>query len=116
MPPRFLADENLNAKIIAGLLRREPAIDFQTARDAGLFGLPDEEVLAVAARENRILVTHDRETMPVHFARFIVDTTSTGVLIISQTGAIRDAIEQILMIWSASQADEWRNQLVYLPL
>jgi hypothetical protein len=39
MPPRFLAAENLNAKIIAGLLRRESAIDFLTARAAGILAL-----------------------------------------------------------------------------
>jgi predicted nuclease of predicted toxin-antitoxin system len=68
---RFPADENLNAKIIAGLLRREPAIDFRTARAAGLRALSDPDVLAIAALEGRILVSHDRETMPDHFSRFI---------------------------------------------
>jgi hypothetical protein len=38
MQPRFQADEDLNAKIIAGLLRREPSIDFQTAEDANILG------------------------------------------------------------------------------
>lgn len=51
MSPKFLADENFNAKIIAGLLRREPSIDFQTAKAAGILGIPDEEVLAVAAQK-----------------------------------------------------------------
>jgi len=45
MRPRFLADENLNAKIIAGLRRREPALDFQSAKTASLLGLPDPDVL-----------------------------------------------------------------------
>ncbi len=49
MPPRFLADENLNGKIIAGLHRREPYIDFQTAKAAGILGLSDYEVLTIAA-------------------------------------------------------------------
>jgi len=69
MPPRFLADENLNAKIIAGLLRRESSIDFQPARAAGILGFPDEEVLAIAAHRGRILISHDRETMPAHYRR-----------------------------------------------
>jgi hypothetical protein len=64
MQPRFQADEDLNAKIIAGLLRREPSIDFQTAEDANILGLPDHEVLSVASRDGRILVSHDRNTMP----------------------------------------------------
>jgi hypothetical protein len=31
MKPRFLADADFNQKIVLGLLRREPTIDFQTA-------------------------------------------------------------------------------------
>ena len=63
MRPRFQADENLNAKIIAGLLRCEPSLNFQTAKAARIFGLADPDVLAIAARDNRILVTHDRERL-----------------------------------------------------
>lgn len=115
MAPRFLADENLNAKILAGLHRREPTIDFRTAKAAGILGLPDEQVLAQAARQDRILVSHDRETMPEHFYRFIAQSKSPGLLIVSQNLALRDAIEQILVIWTASEADEWRNRIGFLP-
>ena len=116
MPPRFLADENFNAKIIAGLLRKEPSIDFQTAKAAGILGLADGEVLAIAARERRILVSHDRETMPGHLNRFMAESESAGVLIVSHNLPIRDAIEEILLAWAASEADEWRNLLAFLPI
>jgi hypothetical protein len=56
MKPRFLADADFNEKIILGLLRREPTIDFQTASQGDVIGRPDPEVLAIAARENRILI------------------------------------------------------------
>src|SRR5690242_14407725 len=116
MPPRFVADENFNAKIIAGLLRREPSIDFQTAKAAGILGLSDEAVLAIAGREGRLLISHDRETMPGHFNRFIAASTSAGVLIVSQSLAIREAIEQILLVWTASDAEEWRDRIGFLPI
>jgi hypothetical protein len=116
MPPKFLADENFNTKIIAGLLRREPSVDFQTAKLAGILGLPDDEVLATAAREGRILVSHDRETMPGHFSRFVVEFESTGALIVSQNLPIRDAIEEILLVWAASEPGEWRNRIGFLPI
>ncbi len=115
MRPQFQADENLNAKIVAGLLRREPSLDFQTAKAANIIGLADPEVLAIAARENRILVSHDRETMPAHFSHFTEESTSTGLLIVSQKLDIREAIEQILLVWAASEAEEWINRVGYLP-
>ena len=54
--------------------------------------------------------------MPAHFNRFIVDSVSAGVLIVSQSLPIRDAIEEILLVWAASDGDEWRNGLVFLPI
>jgi predicted nuclease of predicted toxin-antitoxin system len=115
MRPRFQADENLNAKIIAAVLRREPAVDFQTAKAANLVGLTDPEVLAIAAAAGRILVSHDRETMPMHFSRYVAGSSSAGLLIVSQNLDLRQTIEQILLIWAASEADEWLNRVGYLP-
>jgi predicted nuclease of predicted toxin-antitoxin system len=81
---RFQADAELNQIILHAVVRRAPALDFQTAAAAGLAGLRDPEVLALAARDGRVLVTHDQTTMPRHFAAFIATATSPGVLIISQ--------------------------------
>jgi predicted nuclease of predicted toxin-antitoxin system len=71
MKVRFQAGADLNQNILLATLRREPSIDFQTALAAGLASLSDREVLAMAASEGRVLVTHDRKTMPRHFAEFI---------------------------------------------
>jgi hypothetical protein len=64
---RFLADADLNKAIISGVLRREPSIDFITAHVAGLRKMKDPEVLALAAEQHRVLVSHDVGTMPAHF-------------------------------------------------
>ena len=37
---RFLADADLHEGIVAGRLRREPEMDFRSANDADLEGLP----------------------------------------------------------------------------
>jgi len=57
---RYQADADLNQAIVTGVLRREPTIDFQTALAARLEGIKDPEVLAMAAQQQRILVSHDR--------------------------------------------------------
>src|SRR5437879_10730185 len=61
--PRFLADQDFNEHIIQGVLRREPAIEFVRLRDLGLEGLSDPEILVYAVVENRIVVSHDVNTM-----------------------------------------------------
>ena len=80
MKVRFQADADLNQILLKATLRREPSIDFQTAHVAGLVALKDKEVLARAADEGRVLVTHDRKTMPKHFAEFIATRESAGVI------------------------------------
>src|SRR5713101_1447062 len=111
MKARFQADADFNQDIVRAVRRRQPAIDFQTAQDAGLQGLDDEAVLEQSAREGRILVSHDRRTMPYHFAQFIATRTSAGVLLISQTLPINQAGEDLILIWEASEAEEWVNQI-----
>jgi predicted nuclease of predicted toxin-antitoxin system len=116
MKIRFQADADLNEEIVAGVIRRESVIDFQTAEEANLRGYSDAVVLAIAAQENRMLVSHDRRTMPKHFAEFIAMQHSPGVIIVSQNVSVRDAIEELLMIWVASEAEEWINTIVEIPL
>ena len=112
----FQADANLNEDIVLGLLRLEPLIDFQMAEEAGLRGVTDDLVLKQAAEEGRILVTSDRRTMPDHFAKFISHSHSPGVLIAAQSLSVRTAIEELLLIWSASESEEWVDRIVDLPL
>ena len=116
MKIRFQADADLNEDIVSGVVRRHPEIDFQTATEAGLSGLKDEQVLEVAAGEARILVSHDSKTMPDHFGQFLKLRSSPGVLIIPQRLSISEAIEELVMIWSVSEAEEYVNSIRRIPL
>jgi len=113
---RYQADADLNQAIVTGVLRREPKINFQTALAAGLEGVKDADVLMIAATQKRILVSHDRKTMPSEFADFIVSHQSSGVIIVSRKLSIEATIEELLLIWAASSADEWINRIAKLPL
>lgn len=116
MKIRFQADADLNQIILLATIRREPSLDFLTADAAGLAGLKDLDVLARAARDERVLISHDQKTMPRHFAEFITHTPSPGLLIIPQQLSIAAVVEDLLLIWSASEAVEWVNRVRYLPL
>jgi hypothetical protein len=102
MTPRFQADADFNQRIVLGLRRREPAVDFRDATSGGLIGIPDSAVLRLAAESGRILISHDRKTMP----RMWHDSwraASPGVIIVSQDIDIGAAIE-------------WRNPSGFVPL
>ncbi len=116
MKIRFQADNDLDHRIIAATRRLDPAIDFQTATALGLHtGVPDDQVLALAAQQGRILVTHDRKTMPDHFELFVVSHTSPGLIILSQALPIGRAAEWLHLIWAASEAEEYINSIYSLP-
>jgi hypothetical protein len=113
---QFQADANFNQHIVLGVLRRIPEVSFKTSREAGLENLPDNEVLSLAARESRILVTHDRRTMPLHFAKFLSLQTSPGVFLVPKRIPVRTIIEELILIWYASESEDYVNQILTLPL
>jgi hypothetical protein len=116
MKIRFQADADLNHIILLATIRRQSVIDFQSAAAARLGGLNDREVLTVTAEQRRILVTHDRKTMPKHFGEFIVDNKSPGVIVVPQTLQVVSVADDLLLIWHATESEEWINRICFLPL
>ena len=80
MKIKFQADADIDQTIVKMTLRRRPAVDFQSARVAELAGKPDPEVLRIAAREGRVLVTHDQSTMPPTFTTSSASRTAQEFL------------------------------------
>jgi len=59
----LVADEKFKNNILRGLLRRDPSLDIVRIQDVGLTHASDPIVLEWAAQENRVLLTHDRNTI-----------------------------------------------------
>jgi predicted nuclease of predicted toxin-antitoxin system len=57
---KFLLDANLSPKI-ARYLARQHRLDVKWLLSIGLAQIPDNQVLAVAARENRVIITLDQD-------------------------------------------------------
>lgn len=114
---RFAADENLNSDIVRGILRRRPNADVVEIRDVGLSGASDQAVLEWAARENRVLLTHDVSTM-VRFAfeRVRSGKHMPGVFEIARSISIARVIDDLILLLECSDEGEWEGQVRYLPL
>ena len=117
MSIRFQADNDLKRIFVDATLRREPGIDFQTAQTAGLDNLDDELVLRRASEQGRILVSHDKRTMPLVLADFIRrGGMSPGVLlVIPQHAPVRSVVEALILIWADDRPDEWVNVVAKIP-
>ena len=107
----FLADENFNGHIYRALVRKNPDIDIVRVQDVGLSGEDDPTVLEWAATENRLLLTHDFETIP-HFAyeRVKQELPMPGVILCDTYIAISSAADDILLLAIASEESEWEGK------
>jgi hypothetical protein len=114
---RLVADENFNGDIVRGLLLRQPALDIVRVQDIGLGGAEDLDVLAWASENNRIILTHDRATIPAYaYQRVSAGDEMPGVFIVHDRFPVGRAIEEILLIVACSEQTEWRGRAVHLPL
>ena len=114
--PRFLADNDLTDQIVLGVQRREPSVEFTRIRDVGLAKAADSDVLEYAAREEFLVVSHDVNTMrAAAVARIEAGQDMSGLLLVHQRSPIAETIEELIVIWIASDAEEWNGEIRFLP-
>lgn len=116
-PPRFLADEDLRHSIVRAIRRLAPELIITTVVETGLSSASDEAVLAYAWQHHFLILSHDVNTMKF-FAeqRITVENGMHGLFLVPQNRPTRTIAESVVLIWSASEFEEWRDRIVYLPL
>ncbi|MCI0711667.1 MAG: DUF5615 family PIN-like protein [Chloroflexi bacterium] len=114
---RFLLDENFNGKIVRGLRSRKPDVDLVRIQDTELSGADDPNVLEWAAQEERILLTHDLDTMTKYANERIANGLPlAGVVFVRDSLPVGSVIEDLLVILEASESSEWESRTLFLPL
>src|SRR5579883_131222 len=110
-------DEHFDNDIIRSVLRRLPACDLVRVQDAGLTGADDPMVLAWAAREGRVLLTHDVATLINDaYSRVLAGEAMPGLFVVVHGAPIGAVIEDLLLLVECSLAGEWDGQILYLAL
>jgi uncharacterized protein involved in high-affinity Fe2+ transport len=107
---RFLIDENLSPQIKLALQRRYPQIDILRVGDAGepAFGTHDPAILHYLQIAQRVLITDNRASMPVH----LHDHAATGgqhwgIFVVRKHVPLGSLVEELYLYWEASEAEEW---------
>ena len=114
---KLLADENFDNTIIRGLVRRKADIDIVRVQDVDLSGADDPTILAWAAQESRVLLTHDVATITRYaYERVTEGQSMPGVIEVSLEAAIGQVIEDILLLLECSLEGELEGQVQYIPL
>jgi hypothetical protein len=115
--PLFLADEDLRRSIVQAVRRIEPAIEITSVFGEGLSGTSDAELLQIAWDRHWLLISHDVNTMKSDAERRIATGGDIhGLFLIPQKTETKPAAESLVLIWGASEFEEWRNRIIYLPL
>jgi predicted nuclease of predicted toxin-antitoxin system len=113
----LLSDENFNGDIVRGLFLHQPNLDLIRVQDVGLQEADDPAILAWAAINDRILLTHDRATMPdFAYNRLVAGEPMVGMFLVNDRMPIRQAIDELLLLIDCSKQVEWKGVVLYLPL
>ncbi len=114
---RLLSDENFDGHILRGLFRRLPSIDLLRVQDVGLEHTADSEILEWAAAQGRILLTHDRRTVPrFAFERVAEGRRMPGVFVFDDRMPVGQAIDELFITVQCSDESEWNDLVTYFPL
>jgi hypothetical protein len=113
----FLADEDFNNDILDGLARRDLSVDILRVQDVDLSGADDPVILEWAALAGRIVLTHDRKSMPTHGSERVArGDPMPGIVAVRKSAPYAMAIEEILLIAHCMSADEINGLTYYVPL
>lgn len=119
MKIRFLLDENLSPRIKLAVLRHNKRIDILRVGDekAPSLGALDPEILIFLDESNRMLVTDNRATMPDHAcAHLSSGRHHWGILEVRPNTTVKELVDTLCLIWEASDAEEWIDQIQWIPL
>lgn len=113
----LVSDENFKGEILRGLRRRLPELDAVRVQDVDLSESSDASILEWSAAQGRIVLTHDRATMP-HFAyeRVRAGQPMTGVFLVSDVMPTGQAIDELLLAIQCLTPEECRGRVIFFPM
>jgi hypothetical protein len=115
----YLVDENLGPAIANHLRRLQPKVSVLKIGDEGAppIGSLDPDILLWLEQTGFTLVTRNRKSMPQHLqAHIVAGHHVQGIFTLRPQCSLRDAVEDLLLIWEVAEPEEYQDQIVYIPL
>ena len=98
---KFLTDENINFRIIKGL--RKARYDVKDINEANMRASKDIDILNLAIKEKRILITYDNDFVK---HPYFTKIKHTGIIFLNFNKKFPDKIVNILLATSNSKTSE----------
>jgi Domain of unknown function (DUF5615) len=115
---KYLLDEHVPPAYRQQLLRRESSLMVRIIGDPGVppKGTLDPELLLWCEREDFVIVTNNRNTMPSHLADHLAEGRHMpGIFILNPSISFGDTIEELILLTTASVEGEFRDKITFLP-
>lgn len=106
--PKFYTDEHVPNSVVKGLRLR--GVDVLTTKEAGMLGASDEEHMAYAKREGRVIFTHDEDFLNLHSKGF----EHNGIVYTHQRTSIGEMVRGLMLIHQVLESDEMKNNVEFL--
>ena len=106
---KFHLDENANNAIADGLRRR--GIDVTISKEANLISASDQEQLAFAHGQGRVIFTQDRDFLELHYS----GANHSGIVYcIKGSRTIGEILRGLILIYEVLTPEEMVGKLEYL--
>jgi predicted nuclease of predicted toxin-antitoxin system len=111
----FYFDEHSKSSLLRAL--RQRGVDVVSVQEDGLAGAADPDVLDRATRLGRVVFSQDDDFLVEAARRQRAGLNFAGVIYARQNRVtVRQCIEQLEFMATCAETDEFRSQVVYLPL
>jgi predicted nuclease of predicted toxin-antitoxin system len=97
---KFLLDANISSKI-GDFLQADFGFDVESILGRGLGQIPDEEVIAIAKREQRVIITFDKDFGEAYYLR---DRGTIGIITLSLSDQRTESMRQVLIRFFTTEA------------
>lgn len=101
-------DEHVARAVARGL--RQRGVDVLTVAEAGLLGAADEEHLARALVEERVIFTQDDDFLRLHAA----GAEHAGIVYAPQQTPVGAIIRGLMLIYQVLEADDMKGRVEFL--
>jgi predicted nuclease of predicted toxin-antitoxin system len=106
---RFHLDES--APVAVALALRQRGIDATTPEDVGLLSATDEEHVAFASSDNRVIFTQDVDFLAIHQS----GVPHAGMVYCQQqTRTIGHIVRRLVQIWELCEAQEMAGRVEFI--
>lgn len=105
---RYYTDENVSKAVVNGL--RQRGVDVLTTQEADMMGATDEEHLAFAKSEERVIFTQDDDFLRLH-AR---GESHVGMVYGHQQLGIGEVVRGLMLIYQVMEMAEMENHVEFL--